>query len=114
MTEFNENDCTAPRTYRKRTKQKKKTNSVQTTMYDYALSISYKNRHFYSSLDNTITTKTITKVQKRPSCEQSSTMSKKSKDMIHEDLSPKTSPDFADNLVQYLDQRSRNKTNSSK
>ncbi len=36
------------------------------TMYDYASSISYKHKQFYSSLDNTTTTKTIIKGQKRP------------------------------------------------
>lgn len=65
MTELNENDCTAPRIIRKRTKPKKKNNGKQMTMYDYASSISYKHKQFYSSLDNTITTKTITKGQKR-------------------------------------------------
>jgi hypothetical protein len=34
-------------------------------MYDYASSISYRHKQFYSSLDNTITTKTIIKGQKR-------------------------------------------------
>ncbi len=66
MTEFNENDCTAPRIIRKRVKNKKKANTKQMTMYDYASSISYKHKQFYSSLDNTTTTKTIIKGQKRP------------------------------------------------
>jgi hypothetical protein len=110
LTEFNENDCTAPRIYRKRAKSKKKTNTKQTTMYDYASSISHKYKQFYSSLDNSITTKTITKEQKRPLYEQSLSISKKSKVMIYEDLSPKPSPDFVDNLLRYLDERSQNKT----
>jgi hypothetical protein len=65
LIEFNENDCTAPRIIRKQTKPKKKTNAKQTTMYDYASSISYKHKQFYSSLDNTTTTKMIIKGQKR-------------------------------------------------
>ncbi len=65
LIEFNENDCTAPRISRKRTKTKRKINVKQTTMYDYASSISYRHKQFYSSLDNTITTKTIIKGQKR-------------------------------------------------
>lgn len=65
LIEFNETDCTAPKIIRKRIKPKKKINSKQMTMYDYASSISYKHKHFYSSLDNTITTKTIIKGQKR-------------------------------------------------
>jgi hypothetical protein len=63
--ELNESDCSAPRIIRKRTKIKKKISEKQMTMYDYASSISYKNKRFYSSLDNTITTKTIIKGQKR-------------------------------------------------
>lgn len=65
LIEFNENDCTAPRIIHKRTKPKNKTNAKQTTMYDYASSISYKHKQFYSSLDNTTTTKMIIKGQKR-------------------------------------------------
>ena len=65
LTELTENDCTAPRRNRKRSKSKKKNQTKQTTMYDYAASISYKHKQFYSSLDNTTTTKTITKRQKR-------------------------------------------------
>jgi hypothetical protein len=65
LFEFHENDCTAPRIIRKRTKTKKKSNEIQMTMYDYASSISYKHKQFYSSLDNTTTTKTIIKGQKR-------------------------------------------------
>ncbi len=129
MTELNENDCTAPRIYRKRTKPKKKTNTKQMTMYDYAASISYKNKQFYSSLDNTTTTKTITKAGKRPLTvktielyselfdfflikehKPSSSISKKSNVVIYKDLSPRPPPDFVDNLLQYLDERSRNMT----
>jgi hypothetical protein len=65
LFEFHENDCTAPRIIRKRTKTKKKITAKQMTMYDYASSISYKHKQFYSSLDNTTTTKTIIKGQKR-------------------------------------------------
>jgi hypothetical protein len=63
LIELNENDCTAPRTT---IKSKVKVNSKQMTMYDYASSVSYKHQRFYSSLDNTITAKTIVKRQKRP------------------------------------------------
>ena len=44
-------------------KIKKKTNTKQMTMYDYASSISYRHKQFYSSLDNSTTTKTIIKGQ---------------------------------------------------
>lgn len=65
LDDLTENDCTAPRVIRKRAKPKKKSIGKQMTMYDYASSISYKHKQFYSSLDNSITSKTIIKGQKR-------------------------------------------------
>jgi hypothetical protein len=65
LFEFHENDCAAPRIIHKQTKTKKQITEKQMTMYDYASSISYKHKQFYSSLDNTTTTKTIIKGQKR-------------------------------------------------
>lgn len=70
MTEFHETDCTAPRVpphNRKmlKAKKKKKSTAKQTTMYDYASTVSYKHQEFYSSLDNSTTMKTITRGQKR-------------------------------------------------
>ena len=66
LIEFTENDCTAPKVRRPPTKAKRKVTKKQTTMYDYASSVSYRHRQFYSSLDNTVTTKTIVKGDKRP------------------------------------------------
>ena len=40
--------------------------TTQTTMYDYASSVSYRHKQFYSTLDNTVTSKTIVKGEKRP------------------------------------------------
>lgn len=65
ITEFNETDCTNPKVQRKFIRAKKKLSEKQTTMYDYASSVAYENRQFYSSLDNTETSKTIIKGQKR-------------------------------------------------
>ena len=78
------------------------------TMYDYASSISYKHKHFYSSLDNTTTTKTIIKGQKRSLIDpqSSSPISKKSK------IIDSTPPDFIDKLLKYLDERSHHSTES--
>lgn len=66
LIEFTEKDCTAPKVRRPPTKAKRKVTKKQTTMYDYASSVSYRHRQFYSSLDNTVTTKTIVKGDKRP------------------------------------------------
>ena len=108
MFEFNENDCTAPHTIRKRPRSKKKVQGKQMTMYDYASTVSYKHKQFYSSLDNSTTSKTIIKGQKRPLILKDSSFNpKKPKTMDYEALSPKPSPDFIDNLLQYLDKRSR-------
>ncbi|CAF2647367.1 unnamed protein product [Rotaria sp. Silwood2] len=114
LFEFNENDCTAPKINRKRTKTIKKIHVKQMTMYDYASSVSYKHKQFYSSLDNTITTKTIIKGQKRSLTEYQtlSPISKKMKTTEFDNLSSSSStqPDFIDNLLRYLDERSRCKT----
>ncbi|CAF3687444.1 unnamed protein product [Adineta steineri] len=110
LTEFDENDCTAPRISRKRPKNRKKNNTKQMTMYDYASSISYRHKQFYSSLDNTTTTKTIIKGEKRPLTEyqQLALVSKKLKtDNNNNKLSSSTPPDLVDNLLRYLDERSR-------
>ena len=72
--DLTENDCTAPRTIRKRIQPKKKSTAKQMTMYDYASSISYRHKQFYSSLDNTTTTKTITKGRKRSSMVKTSSL----------------------------------------
>lgn len=68
LIEFHENDCTAPRVIRptrKVIKGKRKTVSKQTTMYEYAASVSYQHKEFYSSWDNSTTKQIITKGQKR-------------------------------------------------
>ncbi|CAM4747753.1 unnamed protein product [Rotaria magnacalcarata] len=111
LFELNENDCTAPKVNRKRAKPKKKMNGKQTTMYDYASTVSHKHKEFYSSLDNTTTTKTIIKRQKRSltDCLPASSISKKTKTSEY-DNSSSTPPDFIDNLLRYLDERSRLKT----
>lgn len=102
LVEFTETDCTSPSNpVRKRAKPAR---SKQTTMYDYATSVSFKYKEFYSSLDNTISAKTVTKGQKRPlTTDQCSMSTKKSKSSV----------DFIDNLLRYLDERSRHhsKTN---
>ncbi|CAF3714204.1 unnamed protein product [Rotaria socialis] len=111
LFEFNENDCTAPKVNRKRAKTKKKMNGKQTTMYDYASTVSRKHKEFYSSLDNTTTVKTIIKGQKRslPDYPPAPPISKKTKTSAYNNSSS-TPPDFIDNLLRYLDERSRLKT----
>ncbi|UJR27138.1 hypothetical protein I4U23_008437 [Adineta vaga] len=112
LTNFNEDDCTAPRIYKKRTKNRKITHTKQMTMYDYVSSVSYRHKQFYSSLDNKTTSKTITKEKKRSlmdSTHQPVVISKKSKtnEYVKSSL-PSTPPDLIDNLLRYLDERSHN------
>ncbi|CAF4629005.1 unnamed protein product [Rotaria sp. Silwood1] len=116
LFEFNEKDCTAPKINRKRTKTIRKIHAKQMTMYDYASSVSYKHKQFYSSLDNTTTTKTIIKGQKRSLTEYPalSPISKRMKTTEFDNLSSSsTPPDFIDSLLRYLDERSRQKTEHS-
>ncbi|CAF0907886.1 unnamed protein product [Rotaria sordida] len=117
LFEFNENDCTAPKKNRKRTKTIKKIHIKQMTMYDYASTVSYKHKQFYSSLDNTTTTKTIIKGQKRSLTEyqELSSISKKTKTTEFDNLSSSSStpPDLIDSLLRYLDERSRHKIEKS-
>ena len=63
LIEFTETDCTSPQQdlVRKRAKPRSK----QMTMYDYASSVSFRYKQFYSSLTNTTSTATVVKGQKR-------------------------------------------------
>ena len=90
-------------------RRNKKTKDKQMTMYDYASSISYRHKQFYSSLDNTTSAKTIVRGTKRPHPVGNSDglPSSKSTSYVNDDVhSLLTPPDFIDHLLRYLDQRS--------